>query len=74
MMDDNVRKIKMFKEHREDKCNTVTCMADACYNNPPKGRAMYQPGTLCVTPMLECEKTKNMVVALTSSVAYPEIN
>ena len=26
---------------------------------------MYRPGTQCVTPMLECETSKNMVIAFT---------
>ena len=47
IMKDNVRKSRMVKEHRQDTCNSVTCMTDTCYNNRPKGRAMYQPGTMC---------------------------
>ena len=33
--------------------NEVIVMTDTVYNNPPKGRAMNQPGTQCHTPMLE---------------------
>ena len=66
MMDDNTQILKILKQHKEESSNGVLCMTDTCYNNPPKGRSMYQPGTQCVTPMLECETSKNMVIALTS--------
>ena len=67
MMDDNSQVLKILKQHKEECSNGVTCVTDTCYNNPPKGRSMYQPGTQCVTPMLECETSKNMVIALTST-------
>ena len=67
MMDDNIQILKILKQHREESSNGMTCMTDTCYNNPPKGRSMYQPGTQCVTPMLECKTSKYMVIALTST-------
>ena len=33
----------------------VTVLTDTVYNNAPKGRGMYQPGTQSVTPMIHAE-------------------
>ena len=33
----------------------ITALTDTVYNNPPKGRNMYQPATQCHTPMIEAE-------------------
>lgn len=35
--------------------NKVTVMTDTVYNNAPKGRGTYQPGTQSVTPMVHSE-------------------
>lgn len=61
----NAKIIQTIKKHRNTN-NSLMCMTDTMYNNPPKGRYMYQPGTQCVTPLLECETSKNLVVSLTS--------
>ena len=44
----------------------MTCMSDTVYNNPPKGRAMNQPGTQCSSPLVECETGKQMVLGIST--------
>lgn len=62
----NAKTIQLIKDHRDAGRKRVTCMTDTMYNNPPKGRNMYQPGTQCVSPLVECETSKNLVISLTS--------
>ena len=41
-------------------------MSDTVYNNPPKGRAMNQPGTQCFSPIVKCETVKKMVLGIST--------
>ena len=57
----------------------ITVLTDTCYNNSPKGRAMYQPGTQAITPMLEAVTGLPVAVAAHSKLggtgtgpAFPE--
>ena len=47
--------ISMCDGSTTDNTRKVTVLTDTVYNNAPKGRAMYQPGTQSVTPMIHAE-------------------
>ena len=67
-MDKNCEIVKTLLKHQKDiKLKPgITCMSDTVYNNPPKGRAMNQPGTQCSSLLVECETTKNMVIGIST--------
>jgi hypothetical protein len=65
-MHNNCEVLKAVHRHREDSSMDITCMSDTVFNNPPKGRAMSQPGTMCSTPLLEAETDLHMVLALST--------
>ncbi len=67
-MNNSARKLKDILLHQQESpVPDIICMADTVYNNPPKGRAMSQPGTQCSTPMVEAMTDRNMILALTTS-------
>ena len=39
---------------------------DTSYSNPPKGRSMSQPATQCITPLLENDTKKKMVIGIST--------
>ena len=41
-------------------------MSDTVYNNPPKGRAMNQPGTQGSIPIVDCETVRKMVLGIST--------
>jgi hypothetical protein len=71
-IEENRRKVKDFKTRREDVSATVTDQVDVSveidtsYASPPKGRAMNQPSSQSVTPLLENDTNKKMLLGLTS--------
>ena len=66
-MKQNCETLKNLLRHQNsNKLRPITCMSDTVYNNPPKGRAMNQPGTQCFSPLVECETKKNMVLGIST--------
>ena len=66
-MKQNCETLKNLLRHQNsNKLRPITCMSDTVYNNPPKGRAMNQPGTQCSSPLVECETKKNMVLGIST--------
>ena len=52
-MKENCEDIKSMNEITGEQ--KVVVATDTCYNNPPKGRSMYQPGTQSFSPMLHVD-------------------
>ena len=66
-MKQNCEVVKNLLKHQNLKqIKPITCMSDTVYNNPPKGRAMNQPGTQCSIPIVECETVKKMVLGIST--------
>ena len=70
--------VQQMAENCADK-GGITVLTDTCYNNSPNGRAMYQPGTQSITPMLEAVTRLPVAVAAHSNLggtgtgpAFPE--
>ncbi len=67
-MSQNCEILKKVLQHRggEEDSTNIIAMGDTVYNNPPKGRAMSQPGTMSCTPLLEGETSLHLPIALTT--------
>jgi hypothetical protein len=70
-IEENRRKVKDYITRREDGAAVpdqveVSVEIDTSYASPPKGRAMTQPSSQSVTPLLENDTNKKLCLGLTS--------